>query len=138
MVALDEKYLTVAEAAALLRVAPSTIRRWIRQGDLPAYRLGRRRVALRPADLSGLIAPARPHPEPMREEADIERITNRKLTPEQIRQGIEAMERLQQLSDEIYARRGGKPFRSSVEIIHEMRDERDRQLMAAMGWDDLP
>ncbi|WP_019503190.1 hypothetical protein [Pleurocapsa sp. PCC 7319] len=32
----------------------------------------------------------------------------------------------------IYARRGGKPFKPSVtEIIHQMREERDEQLMQA-------
>ena len=58
MRAVDEEYLTVAEAATLLRVAPSTIRRWIREGDVPAYRIGRRRVALKRDDLSNLITPA--------------------------------------------------------------------------------
>ena len=58
--AVDEEYVTVAEAATLLRVAPSTVRRWIREGDVPAYRIGRRRVALRRDDLANLITPARP------------------------------------------------------------------------------
>jgi excisionase family DNA binding protein len=130
MSALEEEYLTVAEAAAHMRVAPSTIRRWIRQGDVPAYRIGRRRVALRRADLSGLIAPARPDPEPVRVATDG---TNYKLTPEQKERSLAALERARQQRREILARRGGVPFRSSEEIIHEMRDERDRQLMAAMG-----
>jgi excisionase family DNA binding protein len=125
----DENYLTVTEAATLLRVAPSTIRRWIREGDLPAYRVGRRRVALLRADLATLVAPARPALEPVQEETDIERIKKRKLTPEEIQQRIEALERLQALSDEIYASRDGKPFRPSQEIIDEMREERTRQLV---------
>ena len=58
MRALDEDYVTVTEAATLLRVAPSTVRRWIRDGDVPAYRIGRRRVALKRDDLSNLITPA--------------------------------------------------------------------------------
>jgi excisionase family DNA binding protein len=128
LAALDEKYLTVTEAATLLRVAPSTIRRWIREGDLPAYRVGRRRVALLRADLATLVAPARAALEPVREESDIERIKQRRLTPEEVRQGIEAMERLLKHRDEIYARRGGMPFRPSQEIIDEMREERTRQL----------
>jgi excisionase family DNA binding protein len=33
--------LTVAEVAALIRVDPATIRRWIISGDLPAMRVGR-------------------------------------------------------------------------------------------------
>lgn len=34
-------YLTVAEAAELLRCSPQTIRRLVRAGRLPALRLGR-------------------------------------------------------------------------------------------------
>jgi excisionase family DNA binding protein len=137
MHATDEEYLTVAEAATLLRVAPSTIRRWIREGDVPAHRIGRRRLALKRTDLSNLITPARVHSEPVRYETDIEKIKARKLTPEEKRRGLEAMERLRKLNEEIMARRGGVPFRNSLEIIHEMREERDRQLMEALGWDDL-
>jgi excisionase family DNA binding protein len=125
---LDADYLTVTEAATLLRVAPSTIRRWIREGDLPAYRIGRRRVAVLRTDLAGLVAPARAALEPVQEASDIERIKERKLTPQEVRQGIEAMERLLKHRGEIYARRGGMPFRPSQEIIDEMREERTRQL----------
>ena len=137
MSALEEEYLTVAEAAALLRVAPSTIRRWIQEGDLPAYRLGRRRVALRPHDLSVLITRVRPSTEQVHDESEIERIKRRKLTPEEVRRGLEAMDRAEQLANQIQAQRGGKLFPDSSEIIHEMRDERDRQVMDALGWDDL-
>jgi excisionase family DNA binding protein len=35
-----DEYLTVAEAASLLRVHKSTIWRWIENGSLPAYRVG--------------------------------------------------------------------------------------------------
>jgi excisionase family DNA binding protein len=128
MPTLDEEYLTVSEAAALLRVAPSTIRRWIREGDLPAYRVGKRRVGLLRADLETLVTPARPVSEPIHEETDIEHIKQRRLTPEEVQQGIAAMERLLKHRDEIYANRGGKPFRPVQEIIDEMREERTRQL----------
>ncbi|MGH2618267.1 MAG: helix-turn-helix domain-containing protein [Thermomicrobiales bacterium] len=137
MSALDEDYLTVTEAAALLRVAPSTIRRWIREGDVPAYRLGRRRVALRRRDLSLLITPARSSVEQEQDEAEIERIKRRKLTPEEVQRGLEAMDRAERHAKELLAQRGGVPFPDSVDIIHEMREERTRQLMEALGWDDL-
>ena len=57
MRAVDDEFVTVAEAAMLLRVAASTVRRWIRAGDVPAHRIGRRRVARRRADLATLITP---------------------------------------------------------------------------------
>jgi excisionase family DNA binding protein len=137
MSALEEDYLTVTEAATLLRVAPSTIRRWIRQGDVPAYRIGRRRVALRRTDLSGLITPARSIAEQLQDQYDGEKVKDRKRTPEEKQRALEALERARKTREEIAARRGGKPFSDTVEIIHQMREERTRELMAAMGWDDL-
>src|SRR5919199_4966437 len=56
---LDEEYVTMAEAARLLQVHISTIRRWIDSGELPAHRVGQRRVIIKRADLTKLIAPAR-------------------------------------------------------------------------------
>lgn len=139
MRALDEDFLTVAEAATLLRVAPSTIRRWSREGDLPAYRLGRRRVALRRLDLSQLIKPVRTdetHGRDAGDNDDLERFKRRNRTPEEIERSLAALERAQQNRREVVAQRGGEPLLDSVEIIHRMRDERDRQLMEALGWDD--
>ena len=141
MCAIDEEYLTVAEAAALLRVAPSTIRRWIREGDLPAYRLGRRRVALRRPDLSRLIRPVQEDEALSRETGDdaMERFTRRERTPDDIERALAAMDRAERHAKELLAARGGELFSDSSEIIHEMREERTRQLVEAMGWewDDL-
>jgi len=48
-------YLSVKEVAALFRVCPKTVRRWISSGDLPATRPGRDwRVAR--VDLKALAA----------------------------------------------------------------------------------
>ena len=37
----DAVYLSVKDVAALFRVCPKTVRRWIHAGDVPATRLGR-------------------------------------------------------------------------------------------------
>lgn len=140
MQTLGEDLLTVAEAAAELRVGRSTIRRWIRRGDVPAYRVGQRRVALKRADLAALITPAtaiaenggnaaRPVPEaspPLTPEQRRQAIP--RLTPEQQRQGLEALESAKCLQAEILARRGGKLFSPSWELLNEARDERSREL----------
>ncbi len=55
----DHEYVTVHEAATLLMVSASSIWRWIGQGELPAYRFGRRRVRLKRMDLDRMIRPAR-------------------------------------------------------------------------------
>jgi len=128
MHAVDEEYLTVAEAATLLRVAPSTIRRWIREGDVPAHRIGRRRVALRRADLARLITPARPAADVTDTVAVGEPVVGRRLTPEEQQQALEALERAQRHAKETTARRGGKLFPPSWITINEQRDERTRQL----------
>jgi excisionase family DNA binding protein len=38
----EASYLTVDEAAAILKVRPSTLRAWVRAGSIPCYRLGPR------------------------------------------------------------------------------------------------
>jgi excisionase family DNA binding protein len=128
MHAVDEEFLTVAEAATLLRVAPSTVRRWIREGDVPAYRIGRRRVALKRDDLSNLITPARHGMETSGEVVGNERWEPRRLTPEEQKRAFEAMDRAQRHAEETRARRGGKLFPPSWITINEQRDERTRQL----------
>lgn len=55
---IETDFLTVREAAAALGVPQSAVRRWIARGDLPAYRVGQRRLAVRRADLTRLRIPA--------------------------------------------------------------------------------
>jgi len=54
MVRLEDELLTVAEAAALLKVTRHTIYRWITEGRLPAVRYSRRVLRLRREDLAEL------------------------------------------------------------------------------------
>jgi excisionase family DNA binding protein len=128
MRALDEDYVTVAEAATLLRVATSTVRRWIRYGDVPAYRIGRRRVALRRDDLSNLITRARSRAETSSEVVGDPKWQPRRLTAEETQQALDALDRAQRHAEETRARRGGKLFPPAWITIGEQRDERTRQL----------
>lgn len=48
---VDERQLTIREAAARLNVSEKTVRRRIAQGILPAYRHGPRMIRINPADL---------------------------------------------------------------------------------------
>jgi excisionase family DNA binding protein len=137
MTALHDDFLTVAEAAAILRVAPSTIRRWIRAGQLPAYRLGSRRLALRRDDLAELVSPVSPDAngsETMMAANSTNRAgeraqrIGRRLTAEEVRRGLKTLERARRQREEITARRGGKLFPSSWSALNEMRDERYRQV----------
>lgn len=38
----NERWLTIQDVAALLQFRPRTVALWVRQGRLPAYRLGRK------------------------------------------------------------------------------------------------
>jgi excisionase family DNA binding protein len=50
----DEKFLTVADVARILRLNQQTVRNWIDAGTLPALRVGRR-VRVRRSDLDALV-----------------------------------------------------------------------------------
>jgi excisionase family DNA binding protein len=146
-VGLDQ-YVTIAEAAALLKVHRSTIRRWIAQGELPAYRVGQRRLALKRADLDRLVRPAAraaaaregiafPITDPRlaalapQEQAAIvaaRRAEIPPLTPEQRERGLRAMAEARALREEMLRKRGGVPFPESWELLNELRDERSEQL----------
>lgn len=52
---MPDSFLTVAEVAELLKLNPQTVRNWIDRGELPAVRLGQRRVRIRQSDLDRLL-----------------------------------------------------------------------------------
>lgn len=128
MQTIDDTYLTVAEAATLLRVAPSTIRRWIKQGDVPAYRMGPRRVTLKRTDLDALVTPTHSNSEKGDDVSHTDPGEIRTLTPEEVRRRLKALARAERHAKELLARRGGIPLRPTLDIIHEMREERMREL----------
>src|SRR3990170_3165662 len=117
----DDEYLTVADAAALLRVSQSTIWRWINEDELPAYRIGHRRIRVRRADLARLIAPARPREEKEGRMAQKERLSPGPLTAEEQKQMLSAIQGARRLQVELLERRHGVPFSSSTEILDELR-----------------
>lgn len=55
---MDGDLLTIPEAAAALKVSPVTISRWLKQGRLPAYRMGPRAVRIRREDLTEVLTPS--------------------------------------------------------------------------------
>jgi excisionase family DNA binding protein len=123
MYVVDEQLLTVTEAAELLRVAPSTIRRWIRDGDVRAYRVGKRRVGLRRSDLAAVVEPTR-----TRGQDDRGGITIPELTEEEWTRGIAAVERLRE-RHRAYRESGRTDHVTpSWVLINEAREERSKQL----------
>jgi excisionase family DNA binding protein len=51
-----ETFYTLEEAARMLKLHPQTVRRWIRQGKLPARRFGKQ-FRLRPEDIERFAQP---------------------------------------------------------------------------------
>ncbi len=139
---LEPDLLTVAEAAALLKVSKVTISRWLKQGRLPAYRVGPRAVRIRRADVAGLIEPVSGPAESTPNEElsasasaptwtwesipiDHELIASlRPMTEERQRALREAIERADDLRQRMHERRGGRLFPDSAAEIRQAREER--------------
>ncbi|MDO8689817.1 MAG: helix-turn-helix domain-containing protein [Dehalococcoidia bacterium] len=124
---LGEDYFTVAEAATFLHVSQSTIWRWIEHDELPAYRVGQRRVWVKKADLERLVTPARSSRKGGGM-AHQEAALPRPLTEEGREKALAALEAARRLRNEMLAQRGGKLFSDSSELIEQMRKERSHQL----------
>lgn len=50
------KFLSIEATAEALDVSTRTVRRWIAEGQLPAYRLGDRLVRIDPADVDQMMS----------------------------------------------------------------------------------
>jgi excisionase family DNA binding protein len=123
--------VTVKEAAALLRVSPSTIWRWIESGRLEAYRVGPKRVFIDRSDVIALITPVRPDDAIITDLEDL----HRQMTEEERERLRIWIEDMKKIHAEMLAERGGKPFSDSTELINEARDERSAALNEAAFGD---
>ena len=56
----NKRELTIQDVASELGITPRTVRNWIRNGTLPARRIGPRLVRIRRDDLVALDRPIRP------------------------------------------------------------------------------
>ncbi|MDQ3694089.1 MAG: helix-turn-helix domain-containing protein [Chloroflexota bacterium] len=128
-------YLTIEEAAELLRVSTSTVRRWIREGDIVAHRAGKRRILLRRTDIARSVSEVGFQPKrPARGLSPMgfqwrDRPVERRLTSEEFENRLAALERAREASAKIQERTGVKEFPPSWPLIREMRDERMRRLL---------
>lgn len=52
---IDNHYYATNEAAELLRVHPTTLKRWVYQGALKPYRVGKRKLVFLGSDLMALV-----------------------------------------------------------------------------------
>jgi hypothetical protein len=155
MRAVEDEFLAVDEAAALWRVASSTMRRGIRIGGVPAYRIGPHRFALCPAQIVAMITPMRPvtvtesqlafEPEFGSEQGQDEAnrvleqirqqganlraaLSARRRSPEEKLAALAAFERSSSLRKWIVEDHDGPFFPPSWVLLGNVRDVRGRQL----------
>ena len=121
--------LTVAQAARLLGVHASTVRRWIDHGKLPAFRVGQKGIRIRHDDLDGLLTPLPHDGQTGGSEVIAERLGIRPLTEEGKRQALAAVEDARRAQAAMLQSRGGKLFSSSSELLNEAREQRTEQLL---------
>ena len=130
-----DEWLSIGEAVRQLKVGRTTLHRWVKQGRLPAYRLGPKAVRIRRADLERLITPVsgtgeevtavnETPPTPFQTSP----ATIRPLTDEQQHQQLTAVEASRALQARLLAKRGGTPFEESWPLIRAAREERSEQL----------
>ena len=128
MVAVDPEhdFLTVAEAARILKVSTVTVHRWLKQGRLPSYHLGPRYIRIRRSDLGAILKPAGRSKAGAPEEDghDGVNLTVRPLTDEELARGLAAFESSERLIEQMKAQRQGDPLPSSWKLIRRARLER--------------
>jgi excisionase family DNA binding protein len=120
----DLDLLTLGEAAKLLKVSIVTLRRWIKQGRLPAYHVGPRKVRIKRSDLTKAFTPT------YQEEVSAmpERIPVRPLTDAEVREGLEALKESEALLQRLRERRKGQPLAPSWPLIRQEREARSKRI----------
>ncbi|MGH2449457.1 MAG: helix-turn-helix domain-containing protein, partial [Chloroflexota bacterium] len=124
-----DRLIPVSQAARLLAVHISTVRRWIRHGKLPAYRLGDKGVRVRYDDLMQLLTPLEIGQKDNVRSDDRSSRPHR-LTDEEQHQARAAVTGARTLQDEFRARYGTMSP-ESWEILNESRSERTASLSPA-------
>ncbi len=125
--AVTGSLLSVSEAAQLLKVSTSTIWRWINRGELPAYRVGQRRIVLKASEVEQILRAVR--------QQDREEVSTMEGSQQQVTLAAAdvtrlraAMERAQALRTRILQEHGGQSLPSSTEVLREQRDQRSTEL----------
>ncbi len=127
---IDTDLLTISETAKLLKISTVTVHRWIKQGRLPVYHAGPRKVRIRRRDLATVLTPT------FGEEVSSMKVmpisttlTVRPMTEEEAQRGLEALERDRASRAQMLAEHGGKPLSSTAPLIRKAREERSKQLL---------
>lgn len=123
-----DEYVTIADAATLLGISKVTMHRWIKQGVVPAYSLGPRRILIKRSDLAEVVKPVKGEGV----EPDMkERLGHvlEPLTDEEVARGLAALAQARALGERMLAKRKGRPFPDSTPLIRKARADRSKQLL---------
>lgn len=125
--------LTVQETAQMLKVTPTTVRRYITAGRLPAVKVGRGvRVHTEAViDLLSPIAPKRPGAPDQAKGGrlpEIEGMTVPPLTEEETQAVLVAIEQSKRERADLAAKYRAVPVPPSLELLDEAREQRTREL----------
>jgi len=118
LLAFDD-FVSLSEAAQILRVSEVTLRRWINHGRVRAYRFGPRRIRLRRADLEALVTPAREGGGAVTSSESLRLVP---MAPSQDDSGVVARARALQAA--LLEKRHGKPLPESWDDINQAREQR--------------
>lgn len=124
----SDQLVPIAQAAQLLAVHTSTIRRWIREGKLPAYRVGDKGVRVRYGDVMRLSTPLSAAVQDKGRHVDNEAGFTGRLTEEEQLRALEAVASARKLREEFRARYGTMTP-EAWELLNESRDERTSNLI---------
>ena len=118
-----DDFVSVSEAAQILRVSEVTLRRWIEHGRVRAYRFGPKRIRLRRADLEALVMPAREGRTAVTSSEAL------RLVPMAISQDDSGVvTRARALQAALLEKRHGKRLPESWKDINEAREQRSTSL----------
>jgi len=117
--------VSVQEAAALLHVSESTIWRWINDDVVPSYRVGRKRVYLKRAELTPVRRLGRARAVGL-SEADRKRLNAFPMSSP--KPGVDPVASARALHKRYLAEHGGRYMPDSSEEIADAREERSREL----------
>lgn len=115
----ESEYLTLSEAANLMKVSLITIKRRVKQGRLPAYHAGSRAVRIRKDDLAQVLTLFSQAAKPL-----TEGFTGRRLSEAEAKELLTLLEEAETRGKEFLRRHGNRPLSPSWEIINEERDAR--------------
>lgn len=129
-----DDFLTVPETAELLKVSSVTVSRWLKQGRLPAYRVGPRAVRIRRIDVQELLTPAaatsdeETHAVSSRGRPTSSDSTAAMSPVSTLDEQLAVLEELAALRDRILARRKGRTFASASDEVTKTRQKRRKRL----------